>query len=257
MIRDPSQVRPTAALPLAGDGTDGEFVGTCARQLELGGSISSSLMEAGAVFLATGFSGPELVDGGGDISVTGSNVVEFVELAKSFFLHSGIDPQLATIRAGIHQVLPVDALLLLSPEELRAAVCGEDEIEWDEETLETILNFHDLPLGMNEWLVEALLEMSNSQRSTFLDFVTSCPRLPPNLKIEVFPETFASSNLTSPVLRPASPPMGPAAPEVVGYPRSRACVNHLYLPRYKSRETLRERLLEAMVSSVHHDEITG
>jgi hypothetical protein len=45
--------------------------------------------------------------------------------------------------------------------------------------------------------------------------------------------------------------------EVVGYPRSRACVNHLYLPRYRARETLKQRLIEAMVSSVHHDEITS
>jgi hypothetical protein len=45
--------------------------------------------------------------------------------------------------------------------------------------------------------------------------------------------------------------------EVVGYPRSRACVCHLYLPRYRSKQTLKERLIEAMVSSVHHDEITA
>ena len=114
--------------------------------------------------------------------------------------------------------------------------------------------------------------MSNAERANFLDFVTSCPRLPPGgtLRIEVISETIASSNLTSPVLRPALPPVIAGSPmldsgtssaseevEVVGYPRSRACVNHLYLPRYRSRQTLRDRLVEAMVSSVHHDEITG
>jgi hypothetical protein len=282
MIRDPSQERPVSALPMPGDGTDGEFVGACAR-----GDSIASLSEMGAVFVETGFSGPELVYNGSQISVTNENVSEFVQIAIKWYLHDGIDFQLAAIRQGIDEVFSVDRLLTLTPGELKTAICGEDEISWSEASLRDILRFHEgIGSELQEWLIETLMELSNPQKSAFLDFVTSCPRMPPggSLRIDVFSETLASSNLTSPVVRPAMPPVvlpstppfelgspessGSSSPlhrmssdeglgEVVGYPRSRACVCHLYLPRYRSKQTLKERLIEAMVSSVHHDEITA
>ena len=287
MIRDPSEERPESILPRPGDATDGEFVGAAvalANSLSRDPSInfdeewkrvsasSGSLEELGAVFLTTGFSGEELMESGALIHVSRENVAEFAKLAKQRYLHSGIDFQLAAIRQGIDQVFPVDALHLLTPEELKTAICGEEEIAWTDESLREILHFNEGLGDLSDWLIEILIEMSNAERANFLDFVTSCPRLPPGgtLRIEVISETIASSNLTSPVLRPALPPVIAGSPmldsgtssaseevEVVGYPRSRACVNHLYLPRYRSRQTLRDRLVEAMVSSVHHDEITG
>jgi hypothetical protein len=262
MIRDPSAERPIAALPMPGDGCTGEFVGACARG-------ESETILTGAFFLSSGFSGPELIPDGGNVSVTLDNLPEFTKLATRFYLHDGIDMQIASIRAGINEVFPVESLLLFTPDELRTVVGGQDEIAWTEGELRQILHFHD-PTFTSDWLVNILLELDNAQRATFLDFVTSCPRMPAggpaSLRIEVFPEHIASSNVTSPVLRPAMPPIDlppellnsePPQLEVVGYPRSRACVNHLYLPRYKSRDTLKERLIEAMISSVHHDEITN
>ena len=283
MIRDPSDPRPNAALPLPGDGTDGEFIGACAR----GDVKPSSLSDIGAVFVETGFSGCDLVESGSQVAVTESNFDFFIQTSMHFYLFKGINFQLAAIRQGISDVLPVDALLSLTAGELKTIVCGEDEIEWSESSLRDILHFHEnISTSMQDWLIEALMELSNPQRATFLDFVTSCPRMPPggSLRIDVFSETIASSNITSPVVRPSMPPplvldelsLSPSAAssgslspaqsaasqddvqlEVVGYPRSRACVSHLYLPRYKAKQTLKERLIEAMVSSVHHDEITG
>jgi hypothetical protein len=285
MIRDPSDVRPIRALPMPGDGTDGEFIGACTR----GDVQPEALGDIGAVFVETGFSGHELVENGAQIVVNGSNFDEFIRRSSDFYLHRGIDFQLGSIRRGIGEVVPIDSLLILTPSELKNAVCGEDEITWSETSLRETLHFHEnISREIQDWLVEILLELTNPQRATFLDFVTSCPRMPAggSLRIDVFSETIASSNITSPVIRPSMPPVllespsamelgggspsaasGTSSPgrggsfddlgEVVGYPRSRACVCHLYLPRYKSKQTLKDRLIEAMVSSVHHDEITG
>ena len=285
MIRDPSEDRPLSALPMPGDGCDGEFIGACAR----GDVQPEALGDVGAVFVETGFSGIEIVENGSQIAVTPSNFDEFIRRSTDFYLHRGIDFQLAAIRRGIAEVLPVESLLILTALELKTAVCGEDEICWSETSLRETLHFHEnISSQLQDWLIEILLELTNSQRATFLDFVTSCPRMPPggSLRIDVFSETIASSNLTSPLLRPSMPPvllespsameLGEASPsassqtsspgrgtsfddlgDVVGYPRSRACVSHLYLPRYKAKQTLKDRLIEAMVSSVHHDEITG
>ena len=300
MIRDPSAERPIEALPMPGDGCSGEFVGACAVLMKRVREESKSIDQVwpslwqnasvpfddmGAVYVETGFSGLDLIPGGQQKSVTTVNVGDFVDKASHYCLRSGVEAQISAIRQGIDEVFPVDSLLLFSPLEVKTLICGEEEIVWDESSLREMLNFHDMGTDrLANWLVEVLVEMSNQQRSTFLDFVTSCPRLPPGgvLRIEVFPETIAASNLTSPVLRPTLPPLvgnlsplpslassGNASPpgsgdeatqpiaDVVGYPRSRACVNHLYLPRYKTKKTLKDRLIEAMVSSVHHDEITG
>merc|ERR1719499_1769628 len=87
-----------------------------------------------------------------------------------------------------------------------------------------------------KFLVAVLLEMDQGERSRFLDFVSSCPRLPPGgiakFHVDVFPDATTKQ----------------------GYPRSKACANQLYLPPYGSREELQERLHEAMHSSAGHHE---
>merc|ERR1712003_322321 len=86
------------------------------------------------------------------------------------------------------------------------------------------------------WLREDMLAMTQTLRAKFLEFVTSCPRLPPGgfkeLRLSVHPD--------------------PA--EGVGLPRSRACAHRLFLPRYASREELARQLHEAILSSGGHHE---
>lgn len=117
--------------------------------------------------------------------------------------------------------------------------CGEDRIEWDEAALLSHLH----PVGglsdkspTYKYLVAELLEMSQAERARFLDFVSSCPRLPPGgiakFHVDVFPDSTSKQ----------------------GYPRSRACANQLYLPPYASKEELHEKLHEAMHSSAGNHE---
>ena len=66
-------------------------------------------------------------------------------------------------------------------------------------------------------------------RSQFLDFVSSCPSLPPgglaSLGIQVALLPDASSNRL---------------------PRARACANTLYIPKYESKEQMEEKLRMAL-----------
>jgi len=197
------------------------------------------LVDFGGVFLETGFSGAELIPGGSEIEVDIHSVERFVELASNYWFRTGIQSQVRAVREGISTMFPLSALEGFTAAELSSMVCGEENIVWDKETLRKFcLKPHDgLELeenGVFNWLIEELVAMDNVSRSVFLDFVTSCPRLPPggvkHLSIDVF-----------------SDPHG-------GYPRSRACVNHLYLPKYTKPEVLRERLQMAMHSSSGHDE---
>jgi len=166
-----------------------------------------------------------------------------VESAAAFWFDSGVAMQVEAFRAGLDDVFPFECLAPFSGAELREMFCGEDRIEWDEAALFSHLH----PVGglteksvSYRHLVAVLLDMGQGDRARFLDFVTSCPRLPPGgisaFHVDVFPES-----------------SGRAAPGR-GFPRSRACANQLYLPAYASQEELRERLLEALHSSAGHHE---
>jgi len=78
--------------------------------------------------------------------------------------------------------------------------------------------------------------MPQPLRAKLLEFVTSCPRLPPGglreLRLSVHPDPAEGASL----------------------PRSRACAHRLFLPRYVSREELSRNLQEAILSSAGHHE---
>jgi hypothetical protein len=176
----------------------------------------------GVSFLETGLSGAPLRPGGENIAVTVENVHEFVEEAVRFWFRTGVAAQVESFRAGLNDVFPFECLVSFSRSELREMFCGEDRIEWDEQAL--LSHFH--PIGgltdkspTYRFLVAELLEMGQADRARFLDFVSSCPRLPPGgiakFHVDVFPDTVATKQ---------------------SFPRSRACANQLYLPPYASKE---------------------
>jgi hypothetical protein len=195
-----------------------------------------------ACFLETGLSGAPLCPGGDSMSVTVENVRDFAEQAAKFWFDAGVSAQVEAFRAGLNDVFPVECLVAFGRSELREMFCGEDRIEWDEQAL--LAHLHPVG-GLTEksptykYLVAELLEMNQADRSRFLDFVSSCPRLPPGgiakFHVDVFPDAAATKQ---------------------GFPRSRACANQLYLPPYGSREELHAKLHEAMQCSVGHHEQT-
>ena len=149
--------------------------------------------------------------------------------------------QVEALRAGLNEILPVQCLAAFRPSELRLMFCGEDRVEWDEKTLLKHLRPSGGLTGGSQLLahlVAVLLEMDQPNRARFLDFASSCPRLPPggiaNFHLDVFPEPQKGSRR--------------------GLPRSRACANQLYLPPYSSKEELQESLFEAMCCSAGHHE---
>jgi E3 ubiquitin-protein ligase TRIP12 len=193
----------------------------------------------GLCFVETGLSGAPLCTDGDNVPVTVDNVENFVEIASRFWFDTGVTAQIEAFRAGLNDVFPFECLVAFSRSELREMFCGEDRIEWDEQALLSHLH----PVGglsdkspTYKYLVAELLEMSQAERARFLDFVSSCPRLPPGgiakFHVDVFPDSTSKQ----------------------GYPRSRACANQLYLPPYASKEELHEKLHEAMHSSAGHHE---
>jgi len=263
-------VSPLVGLPRPGDGVAGEFVGACALMVADASLGTSSLEELAAnpewsrkymqppgeepvppspfsafadaaVFAETGAGGAPLCLGGETRQVDVSNVEEFVQLASAFWLGSGVERQMVAFRKGLYDVLGSGAVMLwsFSPLELRRLFCGEDEVIWTEKELEENMQCgggYNSTSEQVRWLREEMLAMLQPLRAKFLEFVTSCPRLPPgglkDLKVSVHPD----------------PAPG------IGLPRSRACVHRLFLPRYASREELAVQLTEAILCSGGHHE---
>jgi hypothetical protein len=262
---------PLMALPRPGDGVVGEFLGACAA-LVADASDSSNLAElardpewsrkymqppgeeaipavsfdtyaSAAFFVETGLSGAPLCSGGEDSVVTAENVREFVRLASDFWLDIGVQRQLVAFRRGLYDVLGGGAVALwaFGAAELRRLFCGENEVVWTDKELAEHLHcgggFSQNSTQLR-WLREELVSMQQPLRAKFLEFVTSCPRLPPGglkeLQISIHPD-----------------PNG----AIPGMPRSRACAHRLFLPRYGSREELARQLNEAILSSGGHHEL--
>lgn len=190
-------------------------------------------------FVETGLSGAPVCPGGENKAVDVENVHEFVEQVSQFWFDGGTSAQVDAFRAGMNDVFPIGCLAIFTPSELREMFCGEDRIEWDEQQL--LAHFH--PGGgltsqspSYRFLLAVLLEMNQAERSRFLDFVSSCPRLPPGgitkFHVDVFPDATSEQ----------------------AFPRSRACANQLYLPPYSSKEDLQAKLHEATHSSAGHHE---
>lgn len=205
-------------------------------------SFSEYVSLVGASFLETGLGGAPLCPEGENVAITVDNVEDFVQRAAAFWFGEGVQEQLDALRAGLDEVFPVECLGAFSRTELREMFCGEDRIDWDEQQL---LN-HLHPVGglteksaVYKYLVAVLLELNQDERSRFLDFVSSCPRLPPGgmakFHVDVFPD-------------------GTGTASKKGFPRSRACANQLYLPPYTSKEELKAKLHEAMHCSTGHYE---
>ncbi|GMI11426.1 hypothetical protein TrRE_jg3934, partial [Triparma retinervis] len=191
--------------------------------------------------------GFELCVGGRQMEVTIDNVQEYIALCKRWILHEGIISQAQSFRAGVNDFFPSACLSLLTPEELRMDICGEDDVkDWTDSKIRGLFKL-DGGRGAVEamvavaaiggeggvslsrkfssesptfnFLVKTLLEASVIQRRQFLTFVTSLPIITPGL-IEV-----------QPIVSPTGEFMAVSDSNL---PRANTCARRLYLPRFES-----------------------
>jgi len=137
----------------------------------------------------------ELIPHGASIQVTTENVDNFLQTVTAWWLEHGVVRQADAFREGLNDVLGVQGsntlLYNFSPTELRKMLCGKQEVQWKED--DPMLGCL-LPMGGYtedsppiKMLVQVLKEMNMKERSQFLSFVTSQPRVPlsglPEIKV--------------------------------------------------------------------------
>lgn len=155
---------------------------------------------------------------------------EYVGAVMQWWFQDGVKGQLEAFTRGFDEVVQMRKLLeLFSATELLCMLCGDNYVEWDSISLNqnlrptASLTTHSPVFKL---LVEYLLQLENSDRAAFLNFVTACPRLPPGgvaaLNIEVSPSGTESK-----------------------IPTSQTCVPKLYIPNYETKEDLQKGFLTA------------
>ncbi|CUA70648.1 E3 ubiquitin-protein ligase TRIP12 [Rhizoctonia solani] len=226
--------------------------GVARREIENNATMSPSEKEAalsdltihGAYLedLALDFTVPgydiELKPGGRDISVTDSNVEEYVREVIDVVIGRGVQNQVQAFRTGFSKVFAVTDLQSFSSEELDLLFGNADE-DWSTETLTDALKA-DHGFNVDSGAIRDLISIMGSYdeptRRAFLQFITGSPKLP----IGGF--RGLSPQLTV-VRKPHEPPL--KADDYL--PSVMTCVNYLKLPEYSTKGVMEDRLKTAMM----------
>ncbi|XP_051945513.1 probable E3 ubiquitin-protein ligase HERC4 isoform X2 [Xyrauchen texanus] len=171
----------------------------------------------------------ELVPNGTDISVNKSNRQEFVNAYVDYIFNTSVAPQFNAFYAGFHKVCGGKVLELFQPSELQAMVIGNTNYDW--KALEKSTEYKgeywaEHPTIKIFW--EVFHELSLEKKKQFLLFLTGSDRIP-----------ILGMKSLALVIQPTG------GGEQY-FPVAHTCFNLLDLPRYTSKESLQEKLLQAI-----------
>ncbi|KAG5879073.1 hypothetical protein JTB14_023897 [Gonioctena quinquepunctata] len=165
---------------------------------------------------------------GSDITVTQENKQEYVDLYINYIFNESVKLQYQAFHTGFMKVCDGRVLQLFHSHELMAVVVGNENYDWH--ALEEVAEYKDGYKSSDEpirWFWEILHEMSLADKKKFLLFLTGSYRIPiqgmKGIKIYIQPTN-----------------------DEKFLPVAHTCFNLLDLPRYKTKERLRYKLMQAI-----------
>uniref|UniRef100_A0A6U6CBM7 HECT-type E3 ubiquitin transferase n=1 Tax=Odontella aurita TaxID=265563 RepID=A0A6U6CBM7_9STRA len=194
----------------------------------------------------------ELMPGGSSVPVTRRNVIRYVHLVAHAKLNASTSLQTRSFLRGFRDLVPPSWVRLFNPRELQRLIGGDDTVRGiDVDGLKRVTQYsggYHPSQPIMTWFWEVLEEMSPQRQRAFLKFVTSCSRqpllgfgaldpLPCVQQIHLRDgEGFGGGRGRA----------GGGNQGDVRLPTSSTCMNLLKLPKYPSKEILREKLLYAI-----------
>ena len=177
----------------------------------------------------------ELIPNGGDESVTEENVEDFIRLVKEKML---CKDQIEAFKRGFTRVLPLNALLVFSNEELSKLFCAKHNRVTVRELEEnvTLAQGYDPVSPTIRNLFEVLTEMGEDDLALFWEFVTGSRFLP-----------FGGLKMLNPPLTIAkkTPENSNKKPDEL-LPSVMTCTNYFKLPDYSTKGILSKQILTAI-----------
>jgi len=199
------------------------------RNLEENGMTRENFSETYDIKFTTKDSGgkdAELCEGGSEIPVTFDNAKEYAQLVEKFRLNENPEAY-NMIRKGISAVVPMDILNLFSWKQVQTLICGAPDVDVDLLKGNTDYDGSTENDAHIRYFWEVVREMTPKERSLLIKFIWGRSRLPfgrdwRHLKIANF---------------------NPSGPVDKYLPQTHTCFFTIDLPRYTSKEVMRQRLL--------------
>ncbi|GBE59709.1 ubiquitin ligase [Babesia ovata] len=177
----------------------------------------------------------DLIPDGRNIPVTDDNKQKYIELLCRHKVTNGIKDQLDAFMSGFRELISPDLISIFDHKELELLISGTPSI--DLANLRENVEYRNYTKDSEQiiWLWEFLEDLDQSNLAAFLQFVTGTSRVP----IGGF------KNL-----------MGMRGPQRITIhracnsehlPSAHTCFNQLNLPAYSSRETLKQKMLQAIL----------
>ncbi|KAI0820473.1 HECT-domain-containing protein [Trametes gibbosa] len=181
----------------------------------------------------------DLIPNGSNIPVTRENRLQYIYLVAHYRLTKQIKKQSAAFFEGLSDIIDPKWLRMFNQQELQILLGGVNS-PVDLDDLRTYTQYGGL-YNDHEHTIEIFWSVvktfNQDERRKLLRFVTSCSR-PPLLGFKELNPNFAIRDATGDETR---------------LPTASTCVNLLKLPRYKSPQVLREKLLQAIHSNAGFD----
>ncbi|GFR90953.1 ubiquitin-protein ligase E3A [Elysia marginata] len=171
----------------------------------------------------------ELCPGGKNKEVHNGNKLEYVNLYVDFLLNKSVQEQFTAFSEGFHAVCGGVVLDLFHPQELQAMVVGNEDYDFQE--LEKNTTYKGEYFRQHQtinFFWEVFHEMSLVDKKKFLLFLTGSDRIP------VFGMKYLKMTIQ---------PTGGGEDFL---PVAHTCFNVLDLPKYTTRENLKQKLLLAI-----------
>ena len=191
----------------------------------------------------------ELMPGGSNVPVTKENVIQYIHLVSHQKMNVRGSRQTAAFLRGFRDIIPAQWMRLFSAYELQKLISGDDTVKGID--VEGMMNVMRYSGGLHpsqpivQWLWQVVFEMTPEQQRQFLKFMTSCSRQP----LLGFGSMVPLPCIQQIRLREDDHGNDVAeglATGSVRLPTSSTCMNLLKLPKYTSKEMLREKLLYAI-----------
>ncbi len=177
-----------------------------------------------------------LIKNGENIPVTNENKLRYIYMVAHYRLNVKLRPQCNAFINGMRDVIPVSWLGLFSENELQSVISGINKtINIDElqQYTKYVGGYSSLSPAVRI-LWDVLRSFNQQDRQKFLHFVTSCERAPP---------------LGFSQLEPKFTIQWVPNPTGEKLPSASTCFNILKLPDYKSKKTLKEKILYSIRSN--------
>jgi len=189
--------------------------------------------------------GMPLIENGNDILVDETNYKQYIYKMHNFLCSDGVKKQVEAFKEGLNAVDKniLSKLKMFSPEEIRHLICGSEVIDWTEDEIFECINAeHGYQKDSKEIhdLVKVLCNFDQSERKSFLTFLTGCPNLPAGgLKF-----------LSPQICIYKKKPSDEVAHVDDALTSSRTCRNQLHLPPYSNVEIMKTKLKQSMEGSL-------